>query len=180
MNYIDVPAAANGDCRLLVVGAQSSFRAGEDLLAIVDVVSGAGERRIGHDVHGERGDVSRSDDPPDRAVSSPMPELPPITTTICPGISGLGWEADAPVMIPPGCCDGIHGNRGQPFAVASCLHDRRQPGAHAVERVTAAMDEFMATVLRHPRTGQGSPLEEELPERLAGVGMPLGPAGGWR
>jgi hypothetical protein len=29
-----------------------------------------------------------------------------------------------------------------------------------MERVTAAMDEFMATVLRHPRTGQGSPLEE--------------------
>ena len=29
-----------------------------------------------------------------------------------------------------------------------------------VEKVTAAMDEFMATVLRHLRTGQGSPLEE--------------------
>jgi hypothetical protein len=26
--------------------------------------------------------------------------------------------------------------------------------------VTAAMDEFMATVLRHLRTGHGSPLEE--------------------
>jgi hypothetical protein len=49
-----------------------------------------------------------------------------------------------------------------------------------VERVTAAMDEFMATVLRHPRTGQGSPPGEEFPERLGGVGMPLGPAGGWR
>jgi hypothetical protein len=42
------------------------------------------------------------------------------------------------------------------------------------------MDEFMATVLRHLLTGQGSPLQEELPERLAGVAMPLGPAGGWR
>ena len=49
-----------------------------------------------------------------------------------------------------------------------------------MERVTAATDEFMATVLRRPRTGQGSPLGEELQERLAGVGMPLGPAGGWR
>jgi hypothetical protein len=28
------------------------------------------------------------------------------------------------------------------------------------ERVTAELDEFMATVLRHLRTGQGSPLEE--------------------
>jgi hypothetical protein len=27
-------------------------------------------------------------------------------------------------------------------------------------RVTAAMDEFLATVLRHLRTGQGDPLEE--------------------
>ncbi len=30
----------------------------------------------------------------------------------------------------------------------------------AAEKVTAAMDEFLATVLRHLRTGQGSPLEE--------------------
>lgn len=29
-----------------------------------------------------------------------------------------------------------------------------------MKRVTAAMDDFMATVLRHLRTGQGSPLEE--------------------
>ena len=29
-----------------------------------------------------------------------------------------------------------------------------------MEKVTAAMDEFMATVLRHLRTGQGNPLEE--------------------
>lgn len=28
------------------------------------------------------------------------------------------------------------------------------------QRATAALDEFMATVLRHLRTGQGSPLEE--------------------
>jgi hypothetical protein len=37
-------------------------------------------------------------------------------------------------------------------------HDKPEPTA--VERVTAAMDEFMATVLRHLRTGQGNPLEE--------------------
>jgi hypothetical protein len=35
-----------------------------------------------------------------------------------------------------------------------------KPGRTAAEKITAAMDEFMATVLRHLRTGQGSPLEE--------------------
>jgi hypothetical protein len=35
-----------------------------------------------------------------------------------------------------------------------------KPESSPVERVTAAMDEFMATVLRHLRTGQSSPLEE--------------------
>jgi protein tyrosine phosphatase (PTP) superfamily phosphohydrolase (DUF442 family) len=35
-----------------------------------------------------------------------------------------------------------------------------KPEPTAVEKVTAAMDEFMATVLRHLRTGQGSPLED--------------------
>ena len=35
-----------------------------------------------------------------------------------------------------------------------------EPEPTPVERVTAAMDEFMATVLRHLRTGQGSPLED--------------------
>jgi hypothetical protein len=37
-------------------------------------------------------------------------------------------------------------------------HDK--PEATAAEKVTAALDDFMATVLRHLRTGQGSPLEE--------------------
>jgi hypothetical protein len=36
------------------------------LLAAVDVVGRAGERRLGHDVHGKRGDVGRSDHAPDR------------------------------------------------------------------------------------------------------------------
>jgi hypothetical protein len=35
-----------------------------------------------------------------------------------------------------------------------------KPESTAIHRVTAAMDEFMATVLRRLRTGQGSPLEE--------------------
>jgi hypothetical protein len=35
-----------------------------------------------------------------------------------------------------------------------------EPETTPVERLTGAMDEFMATVLRHLRTGQGSPLEE--------------------
>ncbi len=38
----------------------------DELLAAVDVVGRAGERRVGHDVHGERGDVGRSDDASDR------------------------------------------------------------------------------------------------------------------
>jgi hypothetical protein len=35
-----------------------------------------------------------------------------------------------------------------------------EPEPTPAERVTAAMDDFMATVLRHLRTGQGDPLEE--------------------
>ena len=35
-----------------------------------------------------------------------------------------------------------------------------KPEPTAAEKVTAAMDDFMATVLRHLRTGQCSPLEE--------------------
>jgi hypothetical protein len=42
---------------------------------------------------------------------------------------------------------------------AVCMTDGK-PEPTPVERVTAAMDEFMATVLRHLRTGQSSPLEE--------------------
>ena len=42
---------------------------------------------------------------------------------------------------------------------AVCMTDDK-PEPSAMGKVTAAMDEFMATVLRHLRTGQGSPLEE--------------------
>jgi len=35
-----------------------------------------------------------------------------------------------------------------------------KPQHTTAEKVTAAMDDFIATVLRHLRTGQGSPLEE--------------------
>ena len=38
----------------------------DQLLAAVDVVRRAGERGVGHQVHGERGDVVRPDDAPDR------------------------------------------------------------------------------------------------------------------
>src|SRR3954452_25294149 len=38
----------------------------QQLLAAVDVVGGAGERRVGHDVHGERGDVGRAHHAADR------------------------------------------------------------------------------------------------------------------
>ena len=37
-----------------------------ELLPAVDVVGRAREGRVGHDVYGERGDVGRSDDAPDR------------------------------------------------------------------------------------------------------------------
>ena len=42
---------------------------------------------------------------------------------------------------------------------AVCMTDGK-PEPTPAERVTAALDEFMATVLRHLRIGQGSPLEE--------------------
>jgi hypothetical protein len=35
-----------------------------------------------------------------------------------------------------------------------------KPEPTAAQKVTAAMDEFIATVPRHLRTGQGDPLEE--------------------
>jgi hypothetical protein len=38
----------------------------EELLAAIDVVGGAGERRVRHDVDGKRGDVLGSYDPADR------------------------------------------------------------------------------------------------------------------
>jgi hypothetical protein len=34
------------------------------------------------------------------------------------------------------------------------------PKPHPAEKVLAAMDDFMATVLRHLRTGEGDPLED--------------------
>ena len=45
-----------------------------------------------------------------------------------------------------------------PWQAISMKDDKPEP--RPVERVTAAMDEFMATVLRHLRTGQSDPLEE--------------------
>jgi hypothetical protein len=45
-----------------------------------------------------------------------------------------------------------------PWQAVPMTDDKPEPSAR--EKVTAAMDEFMATVLRHLRTGQGSPLEE--------------------
>ncbi len=35
-----------------------------------------------------------------------------------------------------------------------------KPDSSGIQRVTEAMDEFMATVLRNLRTGQGTPLEK--------------------
>jgi hypothetical protein len=35
-----------------------------------------------------------------------------------------------------------------------------KPEPTVAEKITAAMDDFVATVLRHLRTGQGSPLED--------------------
>ena len=38
---------------------------GQELLAAVDIVGRAGQRGVGHDVHGEGGDVGRPDHAPD-------------------------------------------------------------------------------------------------------------------
>jgi hypothetical protein len=63
-------------------------------------------------------------------------------------------------MIPPGVVVAFTGTVVGPLPwQAVCMTDRN-PEPTPVQRVTAAMDEFMATVLRHLRTGQGSPLEE--------------------
>jgi hypothetical protein len=45
-----------------------------------------------------------------------------------------------------------------PWQATHMTDDKPEPTLG--ERVTAAMDEFMAAVLRDLRTGQGSPLEE--------------------
>ena len=45
-----------------------------------------------------------------------------------------------------------------PWQAVYMTDDKPEP--HPMEKVTAAMDEFMATVLRHLRTGQGKPLAE--------------------
>jgi hypothetical protein len=56
--------------RLLVAPSWPPFSvvgsSGDELLAAVDVVGGAGERGVGHDVDGERGDVGGADDAADR------------------------------------------------------------------------------------------------------------------
>ena len=48
------------------VSTHAEDLSGDELLAAVDVEVAPGERRVGHEVHGERGDVGRADDPADR------------------------------------------------------------------------------------------------------------------
>jgi hypothetical protein len=64
---------ANGAMAILIRRRRAACRAWPDprsgldeLLAAVDVVRRAGQSGVGHEVNGERGDVGRSDDPPDR------------------------------------------------------------------------------------------------------------------
>jgi hypothetical protein len=47
----------------------------DDLRAAVDVVGGAGDSRVGHEVHGGRGDVGRPDHAPDRQRAAERGEL---------------------------------------------------------------------------------------------------------
>ena len=47
-------------------------RPGDELLAAVDVVGRAGEGRVGHDVHGEGGDVGRPNHAPDGKRSAEL------------------------------------------------------------------------------------------------------------
>src|SRR5271155_4916140 len=52
--------------RLMVVTSRRPlYLAGDELLPAVNVVRRASERRVAHDVYGERGDVGRFDDAPD-------------------------------------------------------------------------------------------------------------------
>jgi hypothetical protein len=96
-----------------IIGGESI--AGRQLLTAVDVVGGAGEGRVRHDVHRQRGDVLGADHPADRqrraqlvtalAVSNPMPELPPMITTVCPNRAGLRTAVELSVLVvmtPPG------------------------------------------------------------------------------
>src|SRR5207245_10714481 len=48
-----------------LAGRSLPSASGDQLLAAVDVVRPAGERGVGHQVHGELGDVVRADYPPD-------------------------------------------------------------------------------------------------------------------
>src|SRR5579863_9246358 len=63
--YVKTTTSATGSNRRF--RASTALRlAGDELLPAVDVVGRARERRVGHDVDGERGDVGRFDDTPDR------------------------------------------------------------------------------------------------------------------
>jgi len=50
----------------------SILEPGDELLPAVDVVNRARERRVGHDVYGERGDVGRSNNAPDGKCGSKL------------------------------------------------------------------------------------------------------------
>jgi hypothetical protein len=85
----------------------SAFRSVRELLTTVDVVGRARERRVDHEVYGERRDIGRFDDAPDRqrgaqrmAAVFQLPELPPNTPTVFPTSSGLRWVVVV-LMISP-------------------------------------------------------------------------------
>ena len=59
------PHGSIKQARLPYGGSSGSGSSRDELLAAVDVVRRARECRVAHDVNGQRGDVSRSDDAPD-------------------------------------------------------------------------------------------------------------------
>jgi hypothetical protein len=65
----------------------------DDLLTPVDVVDRPGQRGVGHQVDGQRGDVGRPDDPPDRQGG---PELfAPLVEVVTEQLGGQ-WRVDEP------------------------------------------------------------------------------------
>lgn len=75
------------------LGVESPAGASDDLLAAVDVVRGAGESGVGHEVHGERGHVGGPDHAPDGERG---PELSPAGVELIAEQRGRQRRVDEP------------------------------------------------------------------------------------
>src|SRR3954471_5595020 len=115
-----------------------------------------------------------------RAVSRPMPALPPMTTTVCPSSSGrraMGWATVAVVIVPLlssawhgwSCANRLACRRD---VLAECL----QPGDVDLREGGERLDRVAEDVERDVRADRQRRLLEPLarlgPERV-GTGQPL-------